>query len=59
MHVVQQVLQLKYDETFLMRNCIYAVETRAEFAVPYLFLPVVGIRGGEGIIQEKKAGISY
>lgn len=59
MDVVQQVLQLKYDETFLMRNCIYAVETRAEFAVPYLFLPVVGIRGGEGIIQEKKAGISY
>ncbi|MDE7326149.1 MAG: hypothetical protein K2N63_07740 [Lachnospiraceae bacterium] len=59
MDVVQQVMQLKYDNTFLMQNCIYAVETGAEFTVPYLFLPIVGILSGEGIKQEKKAGISY
>lgn len=59
MDVIQQAMQLKYDKDFLMQNCIYSLETKAEITIPYLFLPVIGIRAGEGGRQEKKAGISY
>ncbi len=59
MDVIQQTMQLKYDKNFLMQNCIYSLETKVEITIPYLFLPVMGIQSGEGIRQEKKAGISY
>lgn len=59
MDIIQQTMQLKYDRSFLMQNCIYSLETKAEITIPYLFLPVIGIQSGEGIRQEKKAGISY
>lgn len=59
MDIVQQVIRLKYDEAFLMQNCICAVETEMEVVIPYRFLPAAGIRFGEGIRQHKKYGISY
>lgn len=59
MDVVQQVIQLKYNENFQMQNCICAVETKAEITIPYLFLPVTGIRAGEGVKKQTYYGISY
>lgn len=59
MDLVQQVMRLKYNGDFLMQNCICAVGTKTEVAIPYLFLPAAGIRFGEEIKQSKKYRVSY
>lgn len=59
MDVVQQVIQLKYNENFQMQSCICAVEAKADIIIPYLFLPAAGIWSGEGIKKQAIYGISY
>ena len=59
MDVAQQMVRLKYDDSFRMKNCVYSVTASAEAAVPIRFLQAAGILLPDEIKHNCRYGISY
>ena len=59
MDVAQQMVRLKYDDSFRMKNCVYSITASAAAAVPIRFLQVAGILLPDEIKHNCRYGISY